>query len=211
MIVKSLKRYQRFAWKNSTFWQAPKDLSSSNVSPRKAYSEAPSPHLPRSLSWVGVGAMLSLLLPWRNLLHLLRVIDSKVHWKALHSPCHRMRGGGGVCNALQSAIFAPLTLVQHFLFTAAVWAILGVMKTNNCESDMDPSTLSGNRDKGRWLTWGILQEGFLLTVEWSCNENFTYFHSNLKTFCNQEELSSVRFLVTVELSMTCSYRGISSN
>ena len=119
--------------------------------------------------------MLSLLLPCRNLLHFLRVIDSKVlYWKALNSPCHRMRGGGGVCNALQSAIFTPLTLVQHFLFTAAVWAILGVMKTNNCESDMDPSTLSGNRDKGRWLTWGILQEGFLLTVELSFNELYIF-------------------------------------
>ena len=107
--------------------------------------------------------MLSLLLPCRNLLQFLREIDSEIlYWKVLHSPCHRMRGGGGVCNALQSAIFAPLALVGHSLFTATVGAILRVM-------DQYLSTFSR-----KWLTWGILQEGFLLTVELSCNELYIF-------------------------------------
>merc|ERR1719192_59347 len=75
--------------------------------------------------------MLSLLLPCRNLFSPAAFPIMGRSWghalaatSVSQPPCDRMRGGGGVCNTLQSAIFAPLALVGHSLFTATVGAIL---------------------------------------------------------------------------------------
>ena len=97
------------------------------------------PNLPRSLSWVGVGARLSLLLPCRILLNFHSKFKLSRSWEEEIARCKHCKmyatidftspyqdnqlimppgnwmWRGGVVGAIQGAILAPLTLVDHAL------------------------------------------------------------------------------------------------